>query len=108
MNINSKESLDLGESSLDESLEFGDEDELLSSSGGGGGVLVIEDGTEDGSVIKKGLVSLELVGGGLGLSGLDGNTTIEVIDLILKVLLVLVKSGDVILNSGLLVVEGGH
>ena len=60
----------LSESSLDESLQLSDQDEFLSSSGGGGGVFVIEDGAEDGGVIEEGLVSLELVGGGLGLGGL--------------------------------------
>lgn len=63
----------LVESSLDESLEFSNQNELFSSSLGGGLILLIEDTAEFGGVIEEDLVSLELVGSSLSDGGVGGD-----------------------------------
>lgn len=98
----------LVESSLDDSLEFGDEDELLSSALGGGLVLSVEDTAEFSGVVPKELVSLLLVGGSLGNGGLAGDASGEVLDLSLKAGFLGLESADVTEDSFLLLVESGE
>jgi len=59
-----------GGSSGNESFELSDQNEFVSASLGGSSVFFFNSGAKFNGVIKEGLVSLELVRGSLGKSGL--------------------------------------
>lgn len=97
--------LNLGESLLDHLFKLGDEEEFLASHGGGIFVFGIEGAAESGSLIPKSLVAGKLVLGGLGNGGLGADALVEVLNLVLKLLLLGGKTGELAIEALFLVVE---
>jgi hypothetical protein len=73
---------DLVESSFNEVVEFLDQLQFVSSASSGGFVFLIQDVAEVSGVIPQLLVSLLLVGGGLRVSGLDGDASTQLFQLV--------------------------